>query len=276
MPTSVGRASGCGHRIHTLYEDALRRGLTTPKRHTVKKALTVLLLIAALLVAYLLVWPVPVRAVVWPAATAPGYKGVHAPNTLLAGLQYIDLAGEEGPEHVQIGPDGLLYTTVASGKVLRMAPDGADLETHVHTGGRVLGFDFDRAGYLIAADAMRGLLRVDPKDTVQVLTDRWVDDPIRYADAVVVTREPSVPEQMFFTDASTRFGAREWGGTFEASVLDILEQSATGRVLVFYSADRRSTNRPCSWPKRSGGAKRCSVRHIGVHSKEGNEKLARH
>jgi sugar lactone lactonase YvrE len=104
----------------------------------------------------------------------------------------------------------------------------------------VLGFDFDRAGNLIAADAMLGLLRVDAQGTVQVLSNRWGDDPIRYADAVVVTRQPATPEQMFFTDASTRFGAREWGGTFEASVLDILEQSATGRVLVFDSAEGRT------------------------------------
>jgi sugar lactone lactonase YvrE len=52
-------------------------------------------------------------------------------------------------------------------------------------------------------------------------------DPIRYADAVVVARDGKI----YFTDASTRFGPVDWGGTFEASVLDILEQSATGRVL---------------------------------------------
>lgn len=205
-----------------------------------KKALMVLLLVAASFAAYLLLWPVPVRAVAWQAPPQPGYVAPHAVNTRLAGLQHIGLGGEEGPEHVQIGPDGRLYTTVASGKVLRMAPDGTDLQAHVDTGGRVLGFDFDRAGRLIAADALRGLLRVDAQGAVQVLSDRWGEDPIRYADAVAVTRQPGVPEQMFFTDASTRFGAREWGGTFEASVLDILEQSATGRVLVFHSSEART------------------------------------
>jgi len=206
----------------------------------VKKVLLVLLLLLTLLAAYLLFWPVPVKAVVWQAPPQPGYTGPHAVNNRLADLQHIDLGGEEGPEHVMIGPDGRLYTTVASGKVLHMAPDGTDLQTHVDTGGRVLGFDFDRAGNLIAADAMLGLLSVDAQGTVQVLSDRWGDDPIRYADAVVVTRQPNTPEKAFFTDASTRFGAREWGGTFEASVLDILEQSATGRVLVYDSAQART------------------------------------
>src|SRR5690606_35772718 len=201
-----------------------------------KKALVVLLLLLTLLAAYLLLWPVPVQAEKWQAPAPPGYTGPHAVNARLAHLKHIELGGEEGPEHVMIGPDGRLYTTVASGKVLHMAPDGSDVKTHVDTGGRVLGFDFDRAGQLIAADAMLGLLRVNAQGTVQVLSNRWGDEPIRYADAVVVTRQPGTPEQMFFTDASTRFGAREWGGTFEASVLDILEQSATGRVLVYDSA----------------------------------------
>ncbi len=45
---------------------------------------------------------------------------------------------------------------------------------------------------------------------------------------------------IYITDASTRFGPARWGGTFEASVLDILEQSATGRVLVYGDADGRT------------------------------------
>jgi len=72
-------------------------------------------------------------------------------NTRLAGLRLIDLGGEEGPEHVRIGPDGRLYTTVVSGKVLRMAPDGSDLQTHVNTGGRVLVYgDADGRTALVA------------------------------------------------------------------------------------------------------------------------------
>ncbi|MGS5085481.1 SMP-30/gluconolactonase/LRE family protein [Hydrogenophaga sp. A37] len=185
-----------------------------------------------LLAAYLLTWPVPIVAQRWQAAASPGYTGVHTANTALAALKTLDLGDEAGPEHVQIGPDGRLYTTVASGRVLRMAPDGAGREVFAETGGRVLGFDFDRRGDLIAADAMRGLLRIGADGRVSVLADRVGDQPIAYADAVAATRRPDAPERYFFTDASTRFGAKAWGGTFEASVLDILEQSATGRVLV--------------------------------------------
>jgi sugar lactone lactonase YvrE len=118
---------------------------------------------------------------------------------------------------------------VASGAILRMNPDGSGQEVVVNTGGRVLGFDFDAAGNLIAADAFKGLLSISPDKKVTVLADKAAGSPILYANAVVVARNGKV----YFSDASTRFGARQWGGTFEASILDILEQSATGRVIEY-------------------------------------------
>lgn len=186
------------------------------------------LALAALLV-YLASWPVPVAPVAWKATPSPGYVGVHAPNTRLAGLRRIELGGEQGPEHIAIGPDGMLYAAVAGGEVLRMKPDGAERSVFAKTGGRVLGFDFDAAGRMIAADAMRGLLAIDREGAVRVLVDEVDGEPLRYADAVVVAPDGSI----YFTDASRRFSPRDWGGTFEASVLDILENSATGRVLVY-------------------------------------------
>jgi rubrerythrin len=89
------------------------------------------------------------------------------------------------------GPDGRLYTTVASGRVLVMQPDGQQRAVFAETGGRVLGFDFDRQDRLVAADAMRGLLRIEPDGQVRVLADAVDGDPIRYADAVVGTRRQS-------------------------------------------------------------------------------------
>ena len=180
------------------------------------------------LLAYLLLWPVPVEPVAWKAPPAPGYTGVHQPNQLLAGLQMIPLGQEEGPEHVVLR-DGKLYVAVASGKILRLNPDGSGLEVFADTGGRVLGFDFDAAGRLIAADAVKGLLAIAPDGQVAVLTDKVNGDPIRYADAVIVARSGKI----YFSDASTRFGPAQWGGTFEASILDAIELSSTGRILEY-------------------------------------------
>ena len=185
--------------------------------------------------AYLAAWPVPIQPVAWSAPAAPGYQGVHAPNQRLAKLQMIDLKGEVGPEHIAFGKDGKLYTTVLSGNILRMNADGSGQEVFANTGGRVLGFDFDAAGNLIAADAVKGLLSIAPDSKVTVLADKvGVNDPIRYADAVVVAQNG----KMYLSDASTRFAPKDWGGTFEASVLDILEQASTGRVIEYDPATR--------------------------------------
>ena len=43
---------------------------------------------------------------------------------------------------------------------------------------------------------------------------------------------------MYLSDASARFAPTKWGGTFEASVLDILEQSSTGRILEYDPANK--------------------------------------
>ena len=191
-------------------------------------------LTVAALLAYLCLWPVPVRPVAWQSPAAPGYVGAHAVNQRLAGLQLISLGADVGPEHVVLARDGKLYAAVASGNILRMNPDGSAREVFVNTGGRVLGFDFDAAGNLVAADAIRGLLSIAPDRTITVLADKVGTAPIRYADAVVVAGDGRI----YFTDASMRFGPAEWGGTFEASVLDIIEQSSTGRVLEYDPATR--------------------------------------
>jgi sugar lactone lactonase YvrE len=115
-----------------------------------------------LLAAYLTLWPVPIKPVSWNAPMPPGYTGPHEVNTKLANLKMISLGTEEGPEHIVIGKDGKLYTTVTSGNILRMNPDGSAQEVFVNTGGRVLGFDFDASGNLIAADAVKGLLSISP------------------------------------------------------------------------------------------------------------------
>ena len=179
---------------------------------------------------YFCLWPVSAQPVAWKAPTPPGYVGAHAPNTRLAGLHTIGIGSEFGPEHMAIGPDGKLYAAMTSGNLLRMDPDGAHQQVFANTGGRVLGFAFDADGRMIAADAMKGLLAIDAKGEVSLLTDHVSrDDPVRYANSVVVADDGTV----YFTDASTRFSPVDWGGTYEASVLDILEQAASGRVLAF-------------------------------------------
>jgi sugar lactone lactonase YvrE len=199
-------------------------------RRLVRRFFAAAALVLAGVFAWLCLWPVPAEPVAWAAPTPPGYVGAHAPNTRLSDLRMIDLGDEFGPEHIAIGPDAKLYAAMTSGALLRMDADGANREVFATTGGRVLGFDFDANGRMICADAMKGLFAIAADRRVQMLTDRVGDgDPIRYANAVVVASDGTV----YFTDASARFAPAQWGGTYEASVLDILEQAATGRVLAY-------------------------------------------
>lgn len=193
-------------------------------------------IVVGALALYLVLWPVPVEPVSWQAPAPPGYVGAHAPNSRLAKLNTISLGGEIGPEHVAIARDGKLYAAVASGKILRMNPDGSAQEVFATSGGRVLGFDFDASGNLIAADAMKGLLRLESNRRVTVLADRAGGAPIRYADAVAVAGNGLI----YFSDASGRFAPAEWGGTYEAAVLDIIEQACTGRILEYDPALRKT------------------------------------
>lgn len=187
------------------------------------------------LVAYLAFWPVPVEPVAWEAPRFAGYAGPHAANDRLATVTLVNVSPEIGPEHIDFGPDGRLYTGVLSGAILRLNPDGGEAETVVNTGGRPLGFDFAADGTLVVADAIRGLLAVTPDGGVTVLAAEIDGDPIRYADAVIIAADG----RMYFTDATRRFSPRELG-TFDASVLDILEHSCTGRVLVYEPAAARA------------------------------------
>ena len=196
----------------------------------VKRIAWTLVLALLALASYLALWPVPIHAVAWKAPAPPGYAGPHAANTKLANLTLIPLGSEAGPEHIVLARDGKLYAAMASGNVVRMNADGSGQEVFVNTGGRVLGFDFDAASRLIAADAVKGLLAVEPDRKITLLTDKVAGDPIRYADAVVVAKTTG---KIYFSDASGRFAPSQWGGTFEAAVLDILEQACTARILEY-------------------------------------------
>jgi sugar lactone lactonase YvrE len=202
-----------------------------------KNIIWVLAMVTICLVAYLALWPVSVRPVAWDAPEDAEYSGRFSKNDHLAALEFIDLAGRIGPEDADIGPDGKVYVATHDGEILRIGQDG-EVTSFAQTQGRPLGLEFSPDGTLYVADAYRGLLAVDQKGQVTLLTNQVEDgSPILYADDVDIAADGAV----YFSDASTRFGAQVNGGTLPASVLDLVEHSNNGRILKFDPASGKTT-----------------------------------
>lgn len=177
---------------------------------------------------YFVAWPVPIAPVAWEAPANPGYSGPFAANRRLAGIELLAIGDNTGPEDIALDAQGRIYAATHEGRIVRLAADGSGPENWAETGGRPLGIDFDGAGNLIVADAYRGLLSLAPDGAVTVLATEADGRPILYADDVDVARDGRI----YFSDASTKFGAQASGGTYEASLLDLVEHGGHGRLLV--------------------------------------------
>jgi len=190
--------------------------------------------LVGLLLAYLCWWPVPIDPVAWQAPADRGLVDPFAANDRLRPARAVEFGHHEGPEDIAGGPDGRLYTGTADGRILRFNPDGGGIEVFVETGGRPLGLEFDGDGNLLVANSYLGLQRISPRGEIETLADDYAGDPIDYANDVAVAANGLI----YFSDSSTRFGAMKSGGTYEASLLDIMEHGGHGRVFRFDPARR--------------------------------------
>ncbi|MCD4525992.1 SMP-30/gluconolactonase/LRE family protein [Nocardioides sp. cx-173] len=120
------------------------------------------------------------------------------------------------------GPDeGAVFTGTEDGAILRVSPDGQQVERVAHTGGRPLGIELDLDGRLVVCDARRGLLRVDPASgAVETVTDSVGGAPMRFCNNAAVASDGTV----WFSDSSTRYGIERWKD-------DFLQNTRTGRLL---------------------------------------------
>jgi sugar lactone lactonase YvrE len=194
-----------------------------------KKILWSLIIIIVVIVLYLVAWPVSIDPIAWEAPPNPGYTGAFAVNERLKGVETLPIADNHGPEDIALDSQGRIYAATHGGRIVRLNADGSNPENWVDTKGRPLGIDFDRKGNLIVADAFRGLLSIAPDGTITELATTAGGVPIRFADDVDVAADGKI----YFSDASTKFGAKESGGAYEASLLDINEHGGHGRLLVY-------------------------------------------
>lgn len=196
--------------------------------------LTLALLILASL--YFTFWPVPVEPIAWDAPVDAGLVDPFSENDQLAKAKGIGLGKFHGPEDIVIGFDNLLYAATNDGNIISFQADGSDLKVFAVTGGRPLGMDYT-GGFLYVANAYLGLQRIRRDGRVVVVADTFDGQPIGYADDVAVAKDGTV----YFTDASSKFGAQSHGGSYEAAVLDLIEHGSHGRVLKYDPFNNETT-----------------------------------
>lgn len=191
------------------------------------------LVIIVILFAYLCFWPVPIEPVSWDAPKNNGFVGDFAPNSRLSNIEFIELTDTHGPEGLAV-LNGEVYAATREGWILRYNETSGEITKLVNTNGSPLGLAFDAKDNLLIADAYNGVLSLSPQGDLTVLTNRLDGLPIEYADDLDVTDDGRI----YFSDATTKFGARRNGGTYAASLLDASEHGSYGRLLVYDPADR--------------------------------------
>lgn len=192
-----------------------------------------ILVAITVLVAYLLFWPVPVEPVSWAAPLDKGFVGDFEKNTKLDAIEIINLPDTHGPEGLALLNDEV-YAATREGWIVRYHQQTGEQVKWVNTGGSPLGIVFDADNNLLIADAYKGLLKVDPAGDISVLTRTVDGTDIDYADDLDVTEDGKI----YFSDASTKFGAQSNGGTYAASLLDTMEHGGHGRLLMYDPADK--------------------------------------
>lgn len=199
---------------------------------TGKRILAILLSSLALVLLYLAFWPAPIDPVAYSPPAAPSLEGPFAPNTKLQTATILFAGKVDGPEDVEVRADGTILAGMADGRIIEATPrgDDYDLRTFANTGGRPVGMALAPDGALIVADAIRGLLSVDPTGAVTVLVDSDGATPLGFADDVAVASDGMI----YFSDASRKFGPDEY-------LYDMLEGRPHGRLLRYDPQTKATT-----------------------------------
>lgn len=176
------------------------------------------ILIAAL--GYLLLAPVPITPGAWTPPVAPTLTGQYQQNTRLAPVQKLSLGDGHKPEDVALDAEGKIYAGFEDGRIIVLQPDGTQPRVFANTGGRPLGLVFDRAGNLIVADAIKGLLSVNNSGEVKILAVEA--DGVKFG--CLNDLDVGADGTIYFTEASYKFPMAQFAN-------DLLEHQPNGRLL---------------------------------------------
>ncbi|EPG75086.1 strictosidine synthase [Leptospira fainei serovar Hurstbridge str. BUT 6] len=192
----------------------------------------ILLLIAAILIilaAGILLKPSPIEPIAYDPPPAPGMIGLFAENHLLNSAELIALGKIHGPEDIEADSEGNVYSASEDGKVYFISKDG-EMKAHASTGGRPLGMKLISDGTLYVADAVKGLLKINPNGRVEVLSTEAEGIPFKFTDDLDVAKDGTV----YFSDASYKYGAPEY-------LYDLMEGVPHGRLLKYDPRTKKTT-----------------------------------
>ncbi len=154
---------------------------------------------------------------------APELVGVLAPNNLLQQAEILGAGEAKAPEDVDQDAEGWVYGGLEDGRIIRLNND--QVETFADTGGRPLGLHFDMAGDLVVADAMQGLLLIEPDGKITQLVTEVDGVALGFTDDVDIAADGSI----YFSDASTKWAFPDYKS-------DLLETRPYGRLIRYEPA----------------------------------------
>lgn len=187
-------------------------------RNKLLAAIVVFIIGAAL--AYLLFAPVPITPAAWTPPTAPTLTGQYEQNTRLSPVEKLSVGDGHKPEDVALDTQGRIYAGLEDGRIMQIQPDGTQPRVFANTHGRPLGMVFDRAGNLIVADAIKGLLSVSPGGEIKVLATE--SDGVKFG--CLNDLDIGADGTIYFTEASYKYPMSEFRN-------DVLEHQPNGRLM---------------------------------------------
>lgn len=198
-----------------------------------KVLISVVLLPVAVIGGVVLFGSTPAEPVAWSPPPMPSLvSGPYASNDQLKDAQVFGTYNLLQPESIAPGPDGKLYTGMDTGEIVRFdpartqvaeSPQTTPFDLIANTQGRPLGLVFHPEGYLVVADAIKGLLKVTLQGDVTVLSTESEGLPFKFVDDVAVSADG---RYAYFSDASSKFDLNNY-------VLDVLEHAGNGRLLQY-------------------------------------------
>lgn len=198
------------------------------------KVLIAVVLLPAVVIGSVVVFgSTSVEPVAWKPPPMPSLAaGQFASNDLLKDAQVFGTYNLLQPESIAPGADGLLYTGMNTGEIVRFDPEKLQLKESpqttpfdliANTQGRPLGMVFHPEGFLVVADAIKGLLKVTLQGEITVLSAESEGLPFKFVDDVAVSADG---RYAYFSDASSKFDLNNY-------VLDVLEHGPNGRLLQY-------------------------------------------